>query len=156
MTEAPSSPEPGSVERDARLARARRMLAAYGADPARWPVEARELFQRYKDDYRFNAAREEAASLDALLAASPTEAASEALRMRLLDLAPARRGKGFAPVAWIAARLVPAGALAGLSLAGFAAGFATAGLEPGGLSYAETAAASAFETAEAAWTEDGK
>ncbi len=155
MTGTPPSPERPSSERDARLARARRMLEIYGADPARWPAEERALFERYKDDYRFYAARVDAESLDALLASSPEEAPGDAFRMHLLDLAPKRGGRRFAPVAFIAARLVPAGALAALSVFGFAAGFASAGLDSGGLSYAETAAASVFESASAAWTEDG-
>jgi hypothetical protein len=151
MTEMSSSPE-----RDRRLAEARRMLSAYGADPARWPEEARPLYQRYKEDFRFETARRDADALDALLAAAPDETASDVLRMRLLESAPSRRARSFGPVAWIAGRLVPAGALAGLSLAGFVSGFASAGYEAGGHSYADNAAVSAFESADAAWTEDSR
>lgn len=151
MTEAPSP-----SERDARLARARRMLAAYGADPARWPDEARALYERYKDDYRFNAARNDAAEIDALLAASPEEPASEALRMRLLAAAPDRKSARRLHFAFLASRLIPAGALAGLSVAGFVSGLASASLDAGGLSYAETAMISVFDGGDADWTEGGK
>lgn len=151
MTETSSSPD-----RDRRLAEARRMLSVYGADPARWPAEARPLYERYKDDFRFETARRDAEALDVLLAAAPAEAASDALRVRLLGGAPTRRARAFAPVAWIAGRLIPAGALAGLSLAGFVSGLASAGYEAGGLSYADNAAASAFESADAAFTEESR
>lgn len=149
MTGTPSFPE-----RDARLARARRMLAAYGADPDRWPPDARALFHRFKDDYRFDAARKEAGLLDDFLGAAPSEAPSEALRMRLLDLAPERKAARFAPAQWIAARLVPAGALAAMSLAGFASGFASAGIDAGGVARAESALSSAFASNDGVWMED--
>lgn len=151
MTEAPSP-----SERDARLARARRMLAAYGADPARWPDDARALYERYKDDYRFNAARSDAADIDGLLAAAPDEPASEALRMRLLAAAPDRKSARGLPLAFFASRLIPAGALAGLSMAGFMTGLASASLDAGGLAYAETAMSSVFDGGDGDWTEGGK
>lgn len=139
--------------RDAALARARACLDAYGADPARWPEADRALFVRYKDDYRFAAAREDAALVDGLLGAAGEARAREALRARLLAAAPRRRrgwgpalrgvlsGAAFAPPAF-----VRAGALMGVAATAFAAGLATA--DVGGAASAkagvEVAVADAF------------
>lgn len=130
-------------ERDGRLARARACLDAYGADPARWPESDRFLFEKYKDDFRFAAARDEAMSLDEALALASPIASSEALRSRMFAAAP-ERGKRFGarvrPFGW-RRRLIPASAMAGLSLAGFAAGVVSAS------DVAATARGEAAETA---------
>lgn len=118
-----------SGDRDARLARARACLDAFGADPARWPETDRPLFARYKDDYRFEAARREAAALDAALLLDG-EGASDTLRARLLASAPPpRRGLFWSRVgsAGPFSLLAPAGALVSLAALGFVAGLATAG-----------------------------
>jgi hypothetical protein len=65
----------------------RRLLDAWGGDPARWPREARRdaetLLSRSPEA---RALRDEAAAFDALLASAPAIEPSEALRTRLMDL----------------------------------------------------------------------
>lgn len=160
----PNSPgsEQGSLDRDKRLARARLHLEAYGADRARWPEDAKALFDKFAGDYRFEIAREEAAALDETLALSPAEPAGDALQARILasfePIAPhaalfggLRPRKGFG-------RFVPAGALAGLTALGFAAGAASAGVTVAGaedeaLYYAEATLAVSSEE-DALWAQE--
>lgn len=139
--------------RDLRLDRARALLDAFGADRARWPEEDRALFDRFADDYRFAASQREAEAFDAALDAVAIAPASDDLKARLLALAPARAPRGAAkltaPLAgfwgrsWM--RLAPAGAMAGVVLAAFSAGLASAGSAG-----SATAASSAAENSEAA------
>ncbi len=76
---------------EARLAE---VIAAYGADPARWPEEVRsaEAQDLARRDPALLAIAAEEAALDAVLALAKTEtaapAASSALRARLLQAAP--------------------------------------------------------------------
>lgn len=155
MTDNPLANAPSSSERDKRLAEARRMLDAYGADPQRWPENARALYQRYKDDFRFETARREAAALDDAMADARQEAASEALRLRLLQSAPERGARRFAPFISFALRLAPAGAVAGLSAAGYVAGLASAHSDPAA-AYAEAALTSTLGGGAQAWTEESQ
>ncbi|HXI86705.1 MAG TPA: hypothetical protein VNH64_04565 [Parvularculaceae bacterium] len=122
-----------SSERDLRLQRAKACLDAYGANRARWPEDARALFDKFSGDYRFEILQREAALLDETLGEATPIEAGEVLKERLLaafNPAPASARVGsflrFGVGAPRAARLIPAGALAGLSALGFAIGAATA------------------------------
>jgi len=100
----------------------------------------------------FALALSEALALDDALA-SPTPKPSEGLAARILESAPSRpRWTAGASIRlsglFAGRRLIPAGALACLSVLGFASGLASAARYPGGeeaLIYAEAAVATAFE-----------
>lgn len=146
----------------AQRERARALLAAYGADPARWPGEEAALYESLRDDQAFKAASEDAAALDALLAAAPNESATGELKDRILAAFPAtRRGRDLLLIpalAWLlgARRLVPAGAALGLSALGFIMGAASAGsvsaeIDP--IYYALDTSILAIEEGSAFWAE---
>jgi hypothetical protein len=83
--------EPGR-SRAITLERLGQLLDAYGAVPERWPVAEREAADRLLD--RSDAARalrEEAADLDRLLDALPSEPPAAVLAERVLAAAPRRR-----------------------------------------------------------------
>ena len=85
------------------IVRARNVVEAYGADPARWPEADRALMERMESASALAAARDEAAGLDALLAeanADPALNAPEGMAARLLAAAPvATAPQATAPIA---------------------------------------------------------
>ncbi|MDR3513220.1 MAG: hypothetical protein P4L73_16410 [Caulobacteraceae bacterium] len=102
------------------------LVAAYGADPARWPAQERAEAERLVA----GADLAEARALDAALDAFRVEAPSLALRQRILATAPRPRGGrlfkpgGFRPsgVFWLSGASLAAacavGVIAGVSLGG--------------------------------------
>lgn len=162
MTPHQSPSDRASSGRDARLARALVYLEAYGAERSRWPADAATLFDEFANDADFAPARDAAAALDLALAAAPAPKAGAALRQRILA-AYAARPSGSGLFARLKARsrigfgrLIPAGALAGLSALGFAAGAATAGVgasasEADPLYYAQATLVVAFNEEDALW-----
>jgi hypothetical protein len=165
MTQQQSNPpasELGALDRDKRLARARRYLEAYGGDRARWPEHAVALFDKFAGDYRFEVAREDAATLDEALSASPSEPARETLKDEILarfEAKPARPSLfGGSQARTGFGRFVPAGALAGLTALGFVAGAASATVTMAGaddevLYYASATLGDALEE-EALWAQE--
>lgn len=152
--------EHGSVDRDKRLARARQYLEAYGADRARWPEDATALFDKFAGDYRFEMAREEAIALDAALSSSKVEPAGAALEEKILaSFEPQRSSsRGGLQARPLFSRFVPAGALAGLTALGFAAGAASASvtvatIDDEALYYAEATLGAATEE-DALWAQE--
>jgi hypothetical protein len=144
-----------------RLARARALLDAYGADRARWPAGDRALFDALIGDPRFEAARQEAAALDAALGAAPADAAGAALKDAILARFPARPAHGSRLQSIIEAsmhgfgRLAPLGAAAGLSALGFAIGLASAGAsEEDALYYALDTSMIEFAENDSLWAEE--
>lgn len=154
MTPHQSPSDPG-----ARLERALVYLEAYGAERSRWPAEAAALFDEFEDEAMFAAARLEAAALDAALRSAPAPKAGAALQERILAAFAARpaatglfahlsgrpRGLG---------RFIPAGALAGLTALGFAAGAATANVgvsDSDPLYYAQATLTVAYNEEGAIW-----
>jgi len=74
------------------LARLEHLLAAYGATPARWPTAERDAALRLLErSAAARALRDEAAELDRLLDAVPSDPPSAALARRVLAAAPTRR-----------------------------------------------------------------
>lgn len=151
---------PSPSDRDGLLESALAHFGIYGGDLSRWPDEARREARALAGDPRFEAARSDALALDAALDAAPPPAASEALMARILDAAPARPARAGDASGWLrglfaARRFVPAGALAGLSALGFAAGMVTAAggaaAQDEALVYAEAAVASALQEEDAFW-----
>ncbi|MEQ8934874.1 MAG: hypothetical protein RIE56_03675 [Amphiplicatus sp.] len=152
----PPSPSDRKALLDAALAH----FEIYGGDLARWPEQAQRDSRALAGDPQFEAARRDAMALDAALDAAPAPAASDALMARLLDAAPARAAPAGEVSGWLqrlftTRRFVPAGALAGLSALGFAAGMVTAtggaAAQDEALVYAEAAVASALEEEDAFW-----
>ncbi len=150
-------------ERDARLARALIYLEAYGADRARWPAEAAALLDEFAADPGFTAARADAAALDAALVAATAPKAGDALRERIFNSFATRPSGGgfFARLGGTSrfGRLIPAGALAGLTALGFAAGAATASVgaraaETDPLYYAQATFLVAYNEEGAIWAVD--
>lgn len=147
---------PSLSDRDAALAEAIAGLDAYGGDPARWSQRLREAAASLAGDPGFEAARRAALDLDALLDIAPPRA-SEALQARILAGAPARPAASgsllpaalalFAPLRRMGSRLLPAGAVAGLSALGFAAGILTAPVGAAAQDEALLYAGAAIETA---------
>lgn len=115
-------------DRNTRM-RALDALAAYGADPGRWPEGDRALFAAFANDYEFSLALEDARALDAALdIAAPTP--PEALSQRILAdydavVSRPRPARLFIP-RWLTRAVLPAGLFAGLTALGFIAGAATA------------------------------
>lgn len=118
----------GFAGRDGRLMRARALLERYGADRARWPENERALFDKFEGDYRFETFRRQERALDDALDAAKAPAAPSALKDAILAAyaPPPRAGRPSFSFGGRLRRLVPAGALAGLSALGFAVGAATA------------------------------
>ena len=89
------------------IERFKHLIAAYGADPARWPARERlaalDLLER-SDDAR--ALMEEAVQLDRLLDLSPSTAVTPGLQERVLAALPARASKA-SPLAGFLASLLP-------------------------------------------------
>ncbi|MEE2690747.1 MAG: hypothetical protein VX640_04305 [Pseudomonadota bacterium] len=149
---------PSLSEREALLKTALAYFDAYGADLARWPEQARRTAEALAGDARFEAARETALALDRDLALVTAPAAGDALKERMLAAAPGRRPSQGAPLLaslFAGRRFAPAGALAGLTALGFAAGMVST---PGGasaqeeaLAYAEAAIASTLSEEDAFW-----
>jgi hypothetical protein len=155
----PQQPPSDSIERDKRLARARALLDAYGADRSRWPEDARSLFDKFAGDYRFEMSRDEAQALDETLAKSAAPAAGDALQEAVLaSFTPEMRTSVAKGGGFRFGRLIPAGALAGLTALGFIAGSASAGVSLGGsedeaLYYAEATLSLASEE-DALWAQE--
>jgi len=150
---------PSPSDRHTLLEAALAHFEIYGGDVARWPEEAQRDAQVLAGDPSFEAARRDAMALDAALDVVPP-VASDALLARLLDAAPARAAPAGEAPGWMGRlfttrRFVPAGALAGLSALGFAAGMITAtggaAAQDEALVYAEAAVASALEEEDAFW-----
>lgn len=151
---------PPLSDRDAKLAAALAALDMYGGDDSRWPIGARRSASALAGDATFEAARREALALDAMLDIEAPRA-SEALLGRILLHAPARPpatprfSLSTALAALAPARILPVGAVAGLSALGFAAGILTAPIgaaaQDEALVYAEAALTSAFGDEELFW-----
>ncbi len=150
-----------------RLEQLRKICDAYGADPARWPADARDEFAAlYASDAAADI-RAEAETLDGFLNAATAPRMAEDLERRiiagftlpapkvetLLDLV-----RSLAP----RARLIPAGALAGLGAVGLITGVMSASAqaqltpESEALAYFETdiVLASLDEEETASWDAD--
>lgn len=153
-----------STDRGGRLSRALDCLGIYGAERARWPEEARILFDAFSGEEEFEAARGEAALLDEALALSPAPQAGDALKERLLAaFAPPAARKSLFAGFWFrpgrrGGRLIQGGALAGLTAIGFAIGAATAnegaGIENDPAFRAQTTFAFASEEGDALWAQE--
>lgn len=101
------------------------LIAAYGADPARWPPAERTAAQAFAATPDGRAALAEAAALDALLAAAPHQNPSAALHARVLSALPGARAplwRDLFELAWPGALWRPAAALALSAAIGVAAG----------------------------------
>jgi hypothetical protein len=120
---------------DRRLARARVVLSAYGADPSRWPAAERDALRALLDATPGLAEdRHEEAALDRLISTLPAPAASPALAARILAAAENHpRLRGWATSArdaanWLAALWPfgppwqPASAMAAAALLGLVVG----------------------------------
>lgn len=158
MTHPRSPSEPAD-----RLARALDFLNAYGADPRRWPADEAGLFDALENDPRFQAARQDAAALDAALRAAPDAVCTEALktsilnrfpegtvRQTLIDAAVRRCTHGLG-------RLAPIAAAAGLSALGFVIGAMSAGVgasEDEALYYALDTSIMEIAEGDAFWADD--
>ncbi len=139
----------GSDESEMREERYQAILAAYGADPKKWPQAERAAAMQFAAANAITVSREEAA-LDALLAsyaAAQTPAGDEAAMARILSgMRPAARR--FAPLRptgrtakaaasnWLGGRGMMAAGFAFAALAGLAIGFSDGGV---GLSTADAA-----------------
>lgn len=119
------------IERDRLIEKAARAFDAYGADMARWPDETRTECSAVIDAPELAAARAAARIVDAGLAAAPAPAMRDGLKDDILagfDL-PRRKTGGFLSAVtdlFGGMRIIPAGALAGLSALGLALGVVTA------------------------------
>lgn len=101
------------------------LIAAYGADPQRWPQAERAAAQALASDPHASAVLREARALDAALDALPPVAPDVALRRSILDALPARApglgqvlGEFLAGIGWRLAGPAFALALAGGVAAG--------------------------------------
>lgn len=150
-------------ERDARLARALIYIEAYGAERLRWPAEAAALFDEFTADETFSRARADAAALDKTLAAAIAPKAGDALKEKIFNAYATRpAGGGFLAGLYGRSglgRLIPAGALAGLTALGFAAGAVTASVgasavEAETLYYAQATFLVAVDEEDAFWAND--
>ncbi len=89
--------------------RLKRLIEAYGAAPARWPLEERAAAERYLADHpRDLAGLESERALDQALDAWAPQLATAALRERILAAAPTAR-RGWAPASWAGLWLSGAG-----------------------------------------------
>ena len=115
-----------------------RIIDAYGADKDRWPSEGQSLYEALSDDPVIIERLQEAAALDALLAPSPDELPSDALKQNILadfdDLS--RRARNELSIfdrifeAMFGTRFAPAAALAGIGAMGIAVGFSLNAMAP--------------------------
>ena len=113
-----------------RLDRLRACCDAYGADPARWPDALREEFSSlYLSDEAADI-RADAQSLDGFLNAASAPRMSEDLERRIMATYAVPTPKaglfGFFSTVFPLARLVPAGALAGVGAIGVLSGMMAA------------------------------
>lgn len=123
------------AEKEKRLEAAIFYVEAFGGDPARWPEDARALFDEFDgEDLRFDGARKEAAELDATLAFCPAPQAGPALQEKILAGFSERKSvnRRLAVASSqgrrdVVRRFIPAGLLAGMTALGFAIGAASAG-----------------------------
>lgn len=79
------------------------LIAAYGAEPARWPAAEREAARAFMQANRSAAERMlfEARMIDAMLDAAPRAEAGHDLRARILAAAPKERAaRGFSLAGW--------------------------------------------------------
>jgi hypothetical protein len=129
----------------------RRRLGVYGAARERWPAEARALYDRYAGATEGAQALSEAGALDAALALADAPKADDRLKDRLMADYIALGRKPRAKLRVWSLRLLPSGAAAALSAAGFFAGAATAQPRDDALYYAEAAVASAFDEGGGLW-----
>lgn len=144
------------------LSRTFELLAAYGADPRRWPANEAALFSALERDPRFQTARAETRALDEALDVAAGVANTDGLKERILRDFPGRRQvapfeaafrfctQGFG-------RLAPIGAAIGLSALGFAVGAASAGVsaaENEALYYALDTSIVAIGDEDAFWAEE--
>ena len=117
---------------------ASRVLETYGADPDRWPVQARDaLAQAIENDPLLIERLAEEKALDDLLALAPVEAPSLALQSRILKMPAGDEGvagtnvtatgwKQLLEALWpFGSAIVPAGALATAVVLGSSFGFVT-------------------------------
>jgi len=106
--------------------RLEKLLAAYGADPARWPAEDRQAAAQLSGDSSLRASAEEARRIDRMLGRLPQpQPASDALYSRLMAVADRTQPGGV--IARLAAWLPgSSGDLTGRALAGEAATLAMA------------------------------
>lgn len=106
--------------------RALELLAAYGADPMRWPAAERTAAQALlavTESPRLQAALAEAEALDQALDGLSAPVLSEAARQRLTcEARPGLRGKLRGFLGWQGSLWRPAGALAAALLLGVALG----------------------------------
>jgi hypothetical protein len=108
--------------------RFRALIEAYGADAQLWPAEERGAAADFAASLEGHALWSEAVELDRLLASHRVEQPASALYLRILENAPAPRA------VWRRARLWWSGAaLAGMTLAGGAAGALVVSLVAGSL-----------------------
>lgn len=152
-------------EKGRLLARAKACIAAYGANPARWPADAQGLYALFDGDPDFAEALASAIRLDKVLDFYVAPQMNEAAKARLLQQAP----KGPSPslrsrhaqraiLAALRGRLVPAGTLAAACALGFVAGALNAqwgaDAREEALVYAEAAMNAAFQEEDALWATD--
>ncbi|MBB5519363.1 hypothetical protein [Amphiplicatus metriothermophilus] len=143
-------------------ARAKACVAAFGADPARWPAEDQSLYVRFENDPAFAAALRSAARLDDALDSYAAPEISEAAKARLLARAPTgstpslrERASAERLIKVLRRRLIPASALAATCAIGFAVGALDAqragAADEEALVYAEAAIDAAFQEEDALW-----
>lgn len=126
--------------------RARAILEAYGAEPARWPAGERRAMRRaLKGDVDLQAAAREMAALDAVLATDRPGRDVPALEARILAAAPAPAALN--PFA--SRRQIPAFAAAAALMVGSLAGFGGALVSPQASDPAADVIANAFANPDA-------
>ncbi|GAB4520111.1 MAG: hypothetical protein Kow00133_06370 [Amphiplicatus sp.] len=152
-------------EKERLLARAKACLAAFGADPARWPADVRGLYARLDGDPDFAEALARAVQLDEALDLYAAPRMDEAAKARLLQRAPRVPDSSLHErrvlqviLAALNRRLVPVGALAAACVLGFAAGALNArwggGAREEALVYAEAAMNATFQEKDVLWATD--
>lgn len=124
-------------------ARMTMLLAAYGADPARWPAEERDdalgWLAAHPEAF---ALRDEAGALDAALALDAAEhAPSAALTARVLQAASGATVVAFPARRWNAGALA---ALAACAVMGVVIGFSASGVDDDAMADADAAFGAAF------------
>lgn len=147
------------------LERFKDLVAAYGADPARWPererVAALDLLERIPEARRL---MEEASAIDRLLDLSPTTAVTPELQARILAQLHARTGvrsgiAGFLAAllpgrpAWVPAAALMASLALGLGVGTFAPSIA--GLDGDSAHDAALLAMTGADFDDGAWDETG-